>query len=98
MGTEKLLDLAVEIIEREWPCACGDAHLRSHCYVRDCPRHTLGPALIHTLTSAASPLAVTDVMVDAAYAALPRGFTYEIETQLMRAAIAAALRTQRNQP
>jgi hypothetical protein len=50
---DDLLDLAEAIITEQWPCFCSDSHLRSHFYIAECPRHTLGPALIVTLTEAA---------------------------------------------
>ena len=50
---DDLLSLVEAIITAQWPCFCSDSHLRSHFYIAECPRHTLGPALIVTLTEAA---------------------------------------------
>lgn len=45
-----ILGLAEKIITERWPCFCPDSYLRSHFYIPECPRHTLGPDLIHELT------------------------------------------------
>lgn len=54
MTVDELADLAdlAEQVAQTWDCACSDAHLRSHCYVKHCPRHTLGPGLVNVLTKA----------------------------------------------
>ena len=51
MTVDELADLA-EQVAASWDCACPDAHLRSHCYVEHCPRHSLGPGLVNVLTKA----------------------------------------------
>jgi hypothetical protein len=58
-----------------------------------CPNQAMHRDVIEAQLAEPEPV-VTDAMVDAAYAVLPDGLAHEIESQLMRAAIAAALRAR----
>jgi hypothetical protein len=54
------LDLVLDhgaAIVADWPCWCSDSHLRSQCYIPECPMHTLGPALIQAMADRAKQLA-----------------------------------------
>lgn len=42
---ENLIDVTSDIVA-QWPCLCPDAHRASHCYIAECPQHTLGPELV----------------------------------------------------
>lgn len=79
MTVDELADLA-EKVTQNWDCACSDAHLRSHCYVNHCPRHTLGPGLVVTLTKAIEDERTIDRNIERAIA-LNTVFVTELSTK-----------------